>query len=106
MKIDPEGYTTELGLIYSRFNCALEMFQQQAALRFTSSVCADPTIAKELGERTMFLSQVAPFYSKELARFPGQLVDFLKSSARSLPFGLRGNVTQALILLVNRKVLN
>ncbi|CAN0896317.1 Protein SDA1 homolog [Linum grandiflorum] len=108
MKIDPEGYTTELGLIYSQFNCALDLFQQQAALSFASAsgVCADATIAKELGDRTMFLAHVAPFYSKELARFPGQLVDFLKSSAKSLPFGLRGNVTQALILLVNRQMVD
>ncbi|CAN1152191.1 Protein SDA1 homolog [Linum perenne] len=108
MKIDPEGYTTELGLIYNQFNSALDLFQQQAALSFSSAsgVCADVTISKELGDRTMFLSHVAPFYSKELARFPSQLVEFLRTSARSLPFGLRNSVTQALILLVNRQMVD
>ncbi|XP_037492595.1 protein SDA1 homolog [Jatropha curcas] len=110
MKIDPQGYETELGLLYSQFNSALELFQQQAALNFisisSSGVCADPTIAKDLGDRAMFLAHVTPFYPKQLAHFPSQLVEFLKSSARSLPSGLRCHVTQALILLLNRKMVD
>lgn len=111
MKIDPEGYETELNLLYSQFNSALDLFQQQAALNFTSlssssssGICADPTIAKELGDRAMFLAHVTPFYPNQLANFPRQLAEFLESSSKSLPSGLRCHVTQALILLINRKV--
>ncbi|CAL1359935.1 unnamed protein product [Linum trigynum] len=104
MKIDPEGYTTELGLIYNQFISALDLFKQQAAISFSSGACADASISKELGDRTLFLAHVAPFYAKQLSQFPRQLVEFLKSSARSLPFGLRAHVTQALILLVNRQM--
>ncbi|XVF85099.1 hypothetical protein PTKIN_Ptkin17bG0091300 [Pterospermum kingtungense] len=108
MKIDPEGYETELHLIHSQFNSALELFQQQAALNFSSisGVGADPTVAKDLGDRAMFLAHVTPFYPKQLAQFPSDLAAFLKLSARTLPSGLRFHVTQALILLVNRKIID
>ncbi|KAF8017601.1 hypothetical protein BT93_H2708 [Corymbia citriodora subsp. variegata] len=108
MKCDPEGYTTELGLVHSQFNSSLELFEQQAALSFASisGVAADPAVAKDLGDRAMFLAHVAPFYPKQLAEFPGRLAEFLRSSARSLPSGLRCTVTQALILLVNRKMVD
>ncbi|GMI70803.1 hypothetical protein like AT1G13160 [Hibiscus trionum] len=108
MKTDPEGYDTELHLIRSQFYSALELFQQQAALNFSSitGVGADPTVAKELGDRAMFLAHVTPFYPKQLAEFPSDLAAFLKSSARTLPSGLRFHVTQALILLVNRKIID
>ncbi|KAL4302932.1 hypothetical protein GQ457_10G026270 [Hibiscus cannabinus] len=108
MKTDPEGYGTELHLIRSQFYSALELFQQQAALNFSSisGVGADPTVAKDLGERAMFLAHVTPFYPKQLAEFPSDLAAFLKSSARTLPSGLRFHVTQALILLVNRKIID
>ncbi|KAF5746528.1 protein SDA1 [Tripterygium wilfordii] len=108
MKCDPEGYVTELGLLYSQFNSALELFRQQAAMNFTSitGVAADPTVSKDLGDRAMFLAHVTPFYPKQLADFPKQLADFLKSSAPSLPSGLRCHVTQALILLLNRQIVD
>ncbi|KAH8500050.1 hypothetical protein H0E87_015333 [Populus deltoides] len=108
MKIDPEGYETELGLVYNQFKSALDLFQQQAALSFASSsgVCADPTIYKDLSDRATFLSHVTPFYPKQLAEFPAQLAEFLKSSARTLPSGLRCHVTQALILLINRDMVD
>ncbi|OMO81536.1 hypothetical protein COLO4_23531 [Corchorus olitorius] len=108
MKADPEGYETELHLIHSQFNSALELFQQQAALNFSSitGVGSDPTVAKDLSDRAMFLAHVTPFYPKKLAQFPSDLAAFLKSSARTLPSGLRVHVTQALILLVNRKILD
>ena len=38
MKCDPEGYESELVLIYNQFNSSLELFQQQAALNFTSII--------------------------------------------------------------------
>lgn len=106
MKCDPEGYEAELGLVHGQFNSSLELFEQQAALSFASisGVAADPAVAKDLGDRATFLAHVAPFYPGRLAEFPGRLAEFLRSSARSLPSGLRCTVTQALILLVNRKV--
>ncbi|XWS22708.1 hypothetical protein CRYUN_Cryun29cG0059200 [Craigia yunnanensis] len=108
MKIDPEGYETELYLIHNQFNSALELFQQQAALNFSSitGVGADPTVAKDLSDRAMFLAHVTPFYPKQLAEFPSDLAAFLKLSARTLPSGLRFHVSQALVLLLNRKIID
>ncbi|XP_040963707.1 protein SDA1 homolog isoform X2 [Gossypium hirsutum] len=108
MKTDPQGYETELHLIRNQFYSALELFQQQAALNFSSisGVGADPTVAKDLSDRAMFLAHVTPFYPKQLAEFPSDLAAFLKSSARTLPSGLRFHATQAVILLVNRKTLD
>ncbi|CAI9779373.1 unnamed protein product [Fraxinus pennsylvanica] len=108
MKSDPEGYTSELVLIYNQFKSSLELFEQQAALNFTSlsGIATDPTVAKDLGDRALFLAHVTPFYHKQLAQFPKELAQFLKSSARSLPSGLRVHVTQALILLSNRKLVD
>lgn len=107
MKCDPEGYESELTLVYSQFKSSMELFEQQAALNFTSlsGVSTDPTVSKDLGERAMFLSHVTPFYPKQLVNFPKELAQLLRSSARTLPSGLRVHVTQALILLLNRKVL-
>ncbi|KAL4581886.1 hypothetical protein LXL04_006420 [Taraxacum kok-saghyz] len=108
MKCDPEGYETELTLIYNQFKSAVELFQQQAALNFTSVVSggvgSDPTVAKDLGDRAMFLAHVTPFYPNQLLNYPKELVEFLKSSARVLPSSLRVTVIQALILLLNRKI--
>ncbi|KAH1075612.1 hypothetical protein J1N35_027940 [Gossypium stocksii] len=108
MKTDPEGYETELHLIRNQFYSALELFQQQAALNFSSisGVGADPTVSKDLSDRAMFLAHVTPFYPKQLAEFPSDLAAFLKSSARTLPSGLRFHATQAVILLVNRKIID
>lgn len=106
MKCDPEGYESELVLVYNQFKSSLELFEQQAALNFTSisGIGSDPTVAKDLGDRVMFLAHVTPFYPTQLAHFPMELTEFLRSSARSLPSGLRRHVAQALILLINRKV--
>ncbi|XP_059447914.1 uncharacterized protein LOC132179250 [Corylus avellana] len=106
MKSDPEGYESELVLIHSQFKSSLELFRQQAALNFTSisGIGSDPAVAKDLGDRAMVLAHVTPFYPQHLADFPSQLADFLASSARSLPSGLRCHITQALILLANRKM--
>ncbi|KAD2803946.1 hypothetical protein E3N88_37323 [Mikania micrantha] len=109
MKCDPEGYTTELTLVYNQFKSSVHLFQQQAALNFTSAVSggvgSDPTVAKDLGDRAMFLAHVTPFYPVQLLGYPKELVEFLSSSARVLPSSLRVTVTQALILLLNRKIL-
>ncbi|XP_027099622.2 uncharacterized protein [Coffea arabica] len=108
MKSDPEGYEMELHLIYNQFKSSMELFQQQAAMSFTSvsGIAADPTVAKDLGDRALFLAHVTPFYPKHSAQFPRELAQFLRSSARTLPSGLRVHVTQALILLINRKMVD
>ncbi|XP_049407257.1 uncharacterized protein LOC125870785 [Solanum stenotomum] len=108
MKCDPEGYEAELTLVYNQFKSSMDLFEQQAALNFTSlsGVSTDPTVSKDLGDRAMFLSHVTPFYPKKLVNFPKELAQLLRSSARTLPSGLRVHVTQALILLVNRKIVD
>lgn len=108
MKCDPEGYESELHLIYNQFKSSLELFKQQADLGFksVSGIRNDPAVAKDLGDRAMFLAHVTPFYPTHLAHFPAQLAEFLRSSARTLPSGLCLHVTQALILLVNRKMVD
>ncbi|KAL8111721.1 uncharacterized protein LOC141666675 [Apium graveolens] len=106
MKCDPEGYETELSLLYSQFKSSLELFKQQAALNFTSISGiggGDTTVAKDLGDRGMFLAHVTPFYPTQLVEFPKELADFLRSAARTLPSFLRCQMTQALILLINRQ---
>ncbi|KAK9063467.1 hypothetical protein SSX86_017337 [Deinandra increscens subsp. villosa] len=109
MKCDPEGYETELTLVYNQFKSSVQLFQQQAALNFTSAVTgavgSDPTVAKDLGDRAMFLAHVTPFYPVQLLGYPKELVELLSSSARVLPSSLRVTVTNALILLLNRKIL-
>ncbi|KAI3742263.1 hypothetical protein L1987_59943 [Smallanthus sonchifolius] len=52
----------------------------------------------------MFLAHVTPFYPVQLLDYPKELVEFLSSSAHGLPSSLRVTVTQALILLLNRKI--
>ncbi|KAL0732783.1 hypothetical protein Bca4012_008993 [Brassica carinata] len=104
IKRDPDGYETELQLIYKQFKASVDLFQQQAALSF-SSVGSDPSVAKDLGDRAMFLAHVTPFYPRHLAEFPAQLTDLLRTSCLAMPSGLRNNVAQALILLMNRKSL-
>lgn len=106
MKIDPEGYESELTLLYAQFKSSLSLFTQQAALNFcsVSGIGADPSVARDLGDRAMFLAHVTPFYPAELAGFPGELGEFLGEAARTLPSGLRCHVAQALILLINRQV--
>ena len=100
MKCDPEGYEMELNLLYRHFDSSLHLFQQQSAL----SVSADPVVSKDLGDMSMFLAHVTPCYPEQLANFPGKLIDLLSESGRSLLPSLRSHLTQALILLVNRKV--
>ncbi|TMX03543.1 hypothetical protein EJD97_015797 [Solanum chilense] len=108
MKCDPEGYEAELTLVYNQFKSSMDLFEQQAALNFTSlsGVSTDPTVSKDLGDRAMFLSHVTPFFPKKLVNFPKELAQLLRSSARTLPSGLRVHITQALILLLNRKIVD
>ncbi|GAB4828877.1 hypothetical protein Ancab_018537 [Ancistrocladus abbreviatus] len=108
MKCDPESYETELQLLYKQFNSSLELFQQQAALSFNSlsGIGSDPTVAKDLSDRAMLLAHVTPCYPQHLSVFPRQLADLLRTSARSLPSSLRCHVAQALILMVNRQIVD
>ncbi|XP_027334227.1 protein SDA1 homolog [Abrus precatorius] len=108
MKCDPEGYESELLLLRSQFNSSLELCQKQADLNFTSitGIATDPTVAKDLGDRATFLAHVTPFYPKHLADFPHKLSDLLRRAALTLPSGLRCHLAQALILLVNRKIVD
>ncbi|XP_026381898.1 protein SDA1 homolog isoform X1 [Papaver somniferum] len=101
MKIDPEGYETELALLYKHFDSLLFLFQQQSALSF-SSINGDPTVSKDLGDMAMFLAHVTPYYPTQLSDYPCKLADLLRSSAKSLPSSLRCHLTKALILLINR----
>ncbi|PIA30349.1 hypothetical protein AQUCO_05600053v1 [Aquilegia coerulea] len=109
MKCDPEGYESELFLLYRHFDSSLHLFHQQASLNMHSDGSGngnsggDPIVAKELGDLAMFLSHVTPFYPNQLADFPKKLSDLLHSTARSLPSNLRCHLAQALILLMNRK---
>ncbi|KAG7654122.1 Armadillo-type fold [Arabidopsis suecica] len=107
IKRDPEGYETELQLIYKQFKTSVDLFQQQAALSFSSvgGIGSDPSVSKDLGDRAMFLAHVTPFYPKQLSEFPAQLTDLLRTSCLAMPSGLRNHVAQALILLMNRKSL-
>nr|GMD95499.1 protein SDA1 homolog isoform X1 [Ipomoea batatas] len=108
MKRDPDVYESELSLIYNQFKSLVELFEQQASHNFTSlsGVATDSTVAKDLGDRATFLAHVTPFYPKQLPQFPKELAQFLRSSSRALPSGLRVHVAQALILLINRKMID
>ncbi|RWR96987.1 protein SDA1 isoform X1 [Cinnamomum micranthum f. kanehirae] len=109
MKCDPEGYESELRLLHRHFHSSLHLFHHQSSLNLTSSnagVASDPAGAKDLGELTMFLAHVTPFYPKHLADFPQEVADLLRSAGRSLPSSLRCQLAQALILLVNRKTID
>uniref|UniRef100_A0A1D1XRJ6 Protein SDA1 n=1 Tax=Anthurium amnicola TaxID=1678845 RepID=A0A1D1XRJ6_9ARAE len=100
MKCDPEGYEAELLLLYRHFDSSLHLFHRHSAMGSP----ADPVVAKGLGDMSMFLAHVAPSYPDRLADFPGKLADLLLRDGRSLPPSLRTHLAQALILLVNRKV--
>ncbi|KAJ8615579.1 hypothetical protein MRB53_034951 [Persea americana] len=109
MKCDPEGYESELRLLHRHFHSSLHLFHHQSSLNLTSStagIASDPAGAKDLGELTMFLAHVTPFYPKHLADFPQEVADLLRSAGRSLPSSLRCQLAQALILLVNRKTID
>ncbi|KAG0488061.1 hypothetical protein HPP92_006872 [Vanilla planifolia] len=66
MKLDPEGYEAELLLIYGHFESSLHLFLQQSALSSSS----DPVVSKDLGDLTMFLAHMTPYYPRRLAEFP------------------------------------
>ncbi|KAI4363596.1 hypothetical protein MLD38_019798 [Melastoma candidum] len=103
MKSDSEGYAFELSLIYSQFNSSLDLSTSRLPSASPPSVGSPPTL---LGDHVMFLARVAPFYLQQLDDFPNRLADFLKSSARGLPSGLRCHLSKALRLLINNKMVD
>ncbi|KAL5214699.1 hypothetical protein ABZP36_003851 [Zizania latifolia] len=107
MKRDPEGYEEELRQLRRHFESSVFLFRQQAALSSTSSSGGGGgDVAKELGDLALFLAHVAPFYPEDLADLPDQIGGLLDTNARALPSGLRVHLVQALILLVNRKIVD
>ncbi|WJX33560.1 hypothetical protein P8452_21755 [Trifolium repens] len=108
MKCDPEGYESELLLIRSQFDSSLELFKQQADMNFTSisGISNDPTVARDLAEKAMFLSHVTSFFPQHLTDFPHKLAELLHRAARTLPSGLRNDLTKSLILLINRQIIS
>ncbi|CAN6250254.1 unnamed protein product [Urochloa humidicola] len=106
MKRDPEGYEEELRQLHRHFESSVFLFQQQAALATTSSSAGGGEVAKELGDLALFLAHVAPFYPDDLADLPDQIGGLLDTNARGLPPGLRAHLVQALILMVNRKIVD
>ncbi|KAG6486860.1 protein SDA1 homolog [Zingiber officinale] len=102
MKCDPEGYEAELLLLYRHFESSLNLFHHQSAL----STSSDPAVAKDLADLVLFLAHVTPFYMDRLSDFPRKIADLLRTNARSLPASLRSHLAQALILLVNRKIVD
>ncbi|KAJ4780105.1 Protein SDA1-like protein [Rhynchospora pubera] len=100
MKKDPSLYEPELQLLSRHFESSLDLFRHQAALNPTS----DPVLAKNLGDLAMLLAHLTPFYPGKLDKLPRQIADLLGSDGRDLPSSLRLQLVQALILLVNRKV--
>ncbi|KAF7003907.1 hypothetical protein CFC21_019178 [Triticum aestivum] len=107
MKRDPEGYETELRQLQRHFESSVFLFRQQSALSSSSSGGGGGgETAKELGDLALFLAHVAPFYPNDLADLPDQIGGLLDTNARALPSGLRVHLVQALILLVNRKIVD
>ncbi|KAK2443548.1 protein SDA1 protein [Trifolium repens] len=108
MKCDPEGYESELLLIRSQFDSSLELFKQQADMNFTSisGISNDPTVARDLAEKAMFLSHVTSFFPQHLTDFPHKLAELLHRAARTLPSGLRNDLTKSLILLINQQIIS
>ncbi|XP_015952447.1 uncharacterized protein LOC107476992 [Arachis duranensis] len=108
MKCDPESYLSELDDLQGQFNSSLEVFEQKAAMNFApiTGIGSDPTVGKYLGDRAMLLAHVTPLYPEHLANFPAKLATLIRCAARHLPSGLRCRLAQALILLVNRKILD
>ncbi|XP_057450052.1 uncharacterized protein LOC130741227 [Lotus japonicus] len=108
MKCDPQGNESELLLLRNQFDSSLYLFLEQATQSFTSisGIGTDPTVAKDLADRALFLSHVTPFYPNHLADFPSKLIQLLHEAHRTLPSGLRCHLAQALILLVNRSIVD
>lgn len=106
-KRDPEGYENELLLQLRHFDACLSIFLLQPTTAGTNnSAASDPGAAKEMADMAMFLAHMTPLYPKHLGKFPMQLLQLLKSHGATIQTTLRRQLTQALVLLRNRKVGN
>jgi protein SDA1 len=104
-KRDPEGYENELLLQLRHFDACLSIFLLQPTTAGTNnSAASDPGAAKEMADMAMFLAHMTPVYPQHLGKFPVQLLELLKSHGATIQPFLRRQLTQALVLLRNRKV--
>ena len=103
-KRDPQGYESELLLQLRHFDACLAIFLLQPTTSGANSSATDPGAAKEMADMAMFLSHMTPLYPQHLVKFPAQLLQLLKSHGATIQSNLRRQLTQALILLRNRKV--
>lgn len=104
-KRDPEGYENELVLQLRHFDGCLPIFLMQPMTAGTNnSAASDPGVAKEMADMAMFLAHMTPLYPQHLGKFPTQLLQLLKSHGATIQTTLRRQLTQALVLLRNRKV--
>ncbi len=107
-KRDPEGYEGELLLQLRHFDACLGIFLLQPTTSSSgnaaSAAAADPGASKELADMAMFLAHMTPLYPQHLGKFPQQLLQLLASHGATLQPALCRQLTQAVILLRNRKV--
>lgn len=106
-KRDPEGYENELLLQLRHFDACLSIFLlQPMTAGSNNSAASDPAAAKELADMAMFLAHMTPLYPQHLGKFPMQLLQLLKSHGATIQPTLRRQLTQALVLLRNRKMIS
>lgn len=106
-KRDPQGYESELLLQLRHFDATLAVFLQPRVAGGNSNsngYNTDTGAVKEMADMAMFLAHMTPLYPQHLEKFPKQLLQLLSSNGVSLQSTLRRQLTQALILLRNRKV--
>ncbi|KAG0631359.1 hypothetical protein M758_1G247200 [Ceratodon purpureus] len=106
-KRDPEGYESELLLQLRHFDACLSIFLlQPTTAGSNNSAASDPGAAKEMADMAMFLAHMTPVYPQHLGKFPMQLLQLLKSHGATIQAFLRRQLTQALVLLRNRKMIS
>ncbi|KAH7279730.1 hypothetical protein KP509_37G033500 [Ceratopteris richardii] len=106
MKCDPSGYEEELLLQLRHFEACLSVFQLHSSSKaLSSSFANDQDASKELSDMVMFLAHVTPFYRQHLKSFPQQVLGLLQTMGDTLQPTLRRHLTQALILLRNRQMI-
>ncbi|KAH9569046.1 hypothetical protein CY35_03G112000 [Sphagnum magellanicum] len=109
-KRDPEGYEGELLLQLRHFDACLGIFLLQPTTSSSgnaaSAASADPGASKELADMAMFLAHMTPLYPQHLGKFPQQLLQLLASHGATLQPALCRQLTQAVILLRNRKMIS
>ncbi|KAL3697936.1 hypothetical protein R1sor_012012 [Riccia sorocarpa] len=105
MKKDPSGYEEELLLQLRHFDACISILLLQAPVHTPggSTPGGESGPAKEVADVAMFLAHMAPFYPQHLKQLPQKLLQVLSSNYQTLQPHLRRQLTQALILLRNRK---